>query len=92
MQEVRHAASRRAVEGVIEIWRTFRERLARDLYRLWGDRVLRARNPDGKDYGFKLKYYQTLRVTPAMEAGIETRVWSIEEIVGLLDRRAEQAA
>ena len=31
-------------------------------------------------------------VTPAMEAGIETRVWSIEEIVGLLDRRAEQAA
>jgi hypothetical protein len=28
--------------------------------------------------------HQTLRVTPAMEAGIADRVWSIEEIVGLL--------
>jgi hypothetical protein len=28
--------------------------------------------------------FQTLRVTPAMEAGIATHVWSIEEIVGLL--------
>jgi hypothetical protein len=27
-----------------------------------------------------------------MEAGIETRVWNIEEIVGLVDRRAELAA
>jgi len=27
---------------------------------------------------------QTLRVTPAMEAGIANHVWSIEEIVGLL--------
>jgi len=30
-------------------------------------------------------YDQTLRVTPAMEAGIAHHVWSIEEIVGLLD-------
>jgi hypothetical protein len=28
--------------------------------------------------------HQTLRVTPAMEAGIANHVWSIEEIVGLL--------
>jgi hypothetical protein len=28
---------------------------------------------------------QTLRVTPAMEAGIADHVWSIEEIVALLD-------
>jgi hypothetical protein len=28
--------------------------------------------------------HQTLRVTPAMEAGIADHVWSIEEIVGLL--------
>jgi hypothetical protein len=28
--------------------------------------------------------YQTLRVTPAMEAGISDHVWSIDEIVGLL--------
>lgn len=38
------------------------------------------------------KIHKTLRVTPAMEAGIEMHVWSIEEIVGLLDRCAEVAA
>lgn len=31
------------------------------------------------------RIHQTLRVTPAMEAGISDHVWSIEEIVGLLD-------
>lgn len=31
------------------------------------------------------RVHQTLRVTPAMEAGIADHVWSIEEIVGLLD-------
>ena len=31
------------------------------------------------------RVHQTLRVTPAMEAGISDHVWSIEEIVGLLD-------
>ena len=30
------------------------------------------------------KIHQTLRVTPAMEAGIADLVWSIEEIVALL--------
>jgi IS1 family transposase len=30
------------------------------------------------------KIHQTLRVTPAMEAGLTDHVWSIEEIVGLL--------
>jgi hypothetical protein len=38
------------------------------------------------------KIYKTLGVTPAMESGIDTRVWSIEEIVGLLDRRTAVAA
>jgi hypothetical protein len=28
--------------------------------------------------------HQTLRVSPAMEAGVANRVWSIEEIVSLL--------
>jgi hypothetical protein len=32
------------------------------------------------------RVHQTLRVTPAMEAGIVDHVWSIEEIVGLLDK------
>ncbi len=30
------------------------------------------------------RVHQTLRVTPAMEAGVASHVWSIEEIVGLL--------
>ena len=30
------------------------------------------------------RVHQTLRVTPAMEAGVSTHVWSIEEIVNLL--------
>jgi len=31
------------------------------------------------------RVHQTLRVTPAMEAGVSDQVWSAEEIVGLLD-------
>jgi hypothetical protein len=31
------------------------------------------------------RIHQTLRVTPAMEAGIADHVWSLEEIIGLLD-------
>ena len=30
------------------------------------------------------RVHQTLRLTPAMEAGVANHVWSIEEIVGLL--------
>src|SRR5436190_7306585 len=33
------------------------------------------------------RIHGTLRVTPAMAAGLSDHVWSIEEIVGLLDRR-----
>lgn len=31
------------------------------------------------------RVHQTLRVTPAMEAGVADHVWLVEEIVGLLD-------
>jgi IS1 family transposase len=34
------------------------------------------------------RIHQTLRVTPAMEAGVADHVWSLEELVGLLDRPA----
>jgi IS1 family transposase len=34
------------------------------------------------------KIHQTLRVTPAMEAGIADRVWEISELISLLDRSA----
>ena len=38
------------------------------------------------------RVHQTLRVTPAMEAGVTDHVWSIEEIVESLDRSANIAA
>jgi hypothetical protein len=33
------------------------------------------------------RIHQTLRVTPAMEAGIADHVWTLDELVGLLDER-----
>jgi hypothetical protein len=38
------------------------------------------------------RIHQTLRVTPAMEAGVSDHVWSVEEIVGLLEAREAYAA
>src|SRR3981189_2521502 len=38
------------------------------------------------------RIHQTLRVTPAMEAGISNHVWSIEEVVALLDEEPNRAA
>jgi hypothetical protein len=38
------------------------------------------------------RVHQSLRVTPAMEAGISSHVWSIVEIVGLLDGADKKAA
>jgi len=35
------------------------------------------------------RVHQTLRVTPAIEAGITDHIWTIEEIISLLD--AEQS-
>ena len=32
------------------------------------------------------RIHKTLRVTPAIEAGLTDHVWSLEELVGLLDR------
>ncbi len=34
------------------------------------------------------RVHQTLRVTPAMEAGLSNHVWTIEEMVKLLDGRS----
>jgi hypothetical protein len=31
------------------------------------------------------RIHQTLRVTPAMEAGVSDHVWSLDEIIALLD-------
>jgi IS1 family transposase len=38
------------------------------------------------------RIHRTLRITPAMAVGISDHVWSIEEIVGLLDTAQNQAA
>ncbi|MGA8764937.1 MAG: hypothetical protein WB562_18855 [Candidatus Sulfotelmatobacter sp.] len=42
-----------------------------------------------RNYNF-CRVHQTLRVTSAMEAGLTNHVWSLEELVGLLD--AKEAA
>ena len=39
-------------------------------------------------YNFS-RIHKTLRVTPAMQAGVTDRLWSIEDIVDLVDARAE---
>jgi hypothetical protein len=51
--------------------------------------VLYRRNLNGSIYP---SVHQTLRVTPAMEAGLTDHVWSLEELVGLLEQKAEVAA
>jgi hypothetical protein len=38
------------------------------------------------------RIHQSLRVTPAMESGISSRVWGLEDIVGLLESDLEKAA
>jgi hypothetical protein len=38
------------------------------------------------------RIHKTLRVTPAMQAGLSEHVWSIGELVGLLDAVEKRAA
>jgi IS1 family transposase len=47
-------------------------------------------------YNF-VRIHQTLRITPAMEAGVTDRLWSLEDIIGIVDeweasQRTERAA
>ena len=37
------------------------------------------------------RIHQTLRVTPAMEAGLTTHVWNVEDLVGLMARECAAA-
>jgi hypothetical protein len=37
------------------------------------------------------RIHRTLRVPPAMEAGVSNHVWTVEEIAGLLDTTAKVA-
>jgi hypothetical protein len=38
------------------------------------------------------RVHKTLRVTPAMEAGLSDHVWSLEELAGLLENRQKWQA
>ncbi|HEV8375353.1 MAG TPA: IS1 family transposase [Candidatus Polarisedimenticolia bacterium] len=38
------------------------------------------------------RIHQTLRITPAMQAGITDHVWTLDEIIGVLEAREEKAA
>lgn len=38
-----------------------------------------------------LGFAPALRVTPAMEAGLADHVWSVEELVGLLEQQEREA-
>jgi hypothetical protein len=42
------------------------------------------------NYNF-CRVHQTLRVTPAMEAGLTNHVWDIEELAALLEADEEKA-
>ena len=37
------------------------------------------------------RIHRSLRVTPAMEAGVSEHVWSVEEIAALLDKKEQEA-
>ncbi len=38
-----------------------------------------------------VRQHKTLRVSPAMAAGIETRVWDVSDVVALIDAREAPA-
>jgi hypothetical protein len=42
-------------------------------------------------YNF-IRVHKTLRVSPTMAAGVETRLWWMEEVVALIDERTERTA
>jgi len=43
-------------------------------------------------YNFVIRIHQTLRVTPAMAAGVTDRLWEISDIVRLLEEREARVA
>jgi hypothetical protein len=49
------------------------------------DGFLGSTNPtDQREHNF-CRVHQTLRVTPAMEAGLTNHVWTLQELVSLLE-------
>lgn len=42
-------------------------------------------------YNF-VRIHKSLRTSPAMAAGIDTRLWSMEDVVAIIDEHAERNA
>jgi hypothetical protein len=42
-------------------------------------------------YNF-VRIHKTLKVTPAMATGVSDRLWSMEDVVALIDEQVERAA
>jgi len=42
-------------------------------------------------YNF-VRVHKTLRVSPAMAAGIDRRLWSVENVLAMIDEYAERSA
>ena len=42
-------------------------------------------------YNF-IRVHKTLRMSAAMAAGIETRLWSMEDVMAMIDEQAERSA
>ena len=42
-------------------------------------------------YNF-VRIHKTLRTSPAMAAGIETRLWSMEDVVAMIDARSTKVS
>jgi len=42
-------------------------------------------------YNF-VRVHKTLRVSPAMAAGIDSRLWSVENVLAMIDEYAERSA
>jgi len=38
------------------------------------------------------RVHQTLRVTPAMAAGVSDHVWTLDEVIGLLEAQEKKVA
>jgi hypothetical protein len=62
-----------------------RDRIQRIIFKLTHYQNLEAAVALHYMYYNFARIHQTLRVTPAMEAGISDHVWDLEEVIALLD-------
>jgi IS1 family transposase len=77
-----HLTMRMSMRRFTRLTNAFSKKLANHehmvaLYALW--------------YNF-VRVHKTLRVSPAMAAGIESRLWSMEDVVAMIDEYAEHSA